>query len=134
MSFTVRDKTSAALGAFFLTLSGSFYLFFRNHLFGAPTWPSMVQELTRNEWGRFVLYTLPDLFWVTAFLFFTELGTYTSALSKRLFQWSIPLFGVVQEIGQYVDFLDGTFDIADLLGYLVVPIIYQTLKIWIHEK
>jgi hypothetical protein len=94
----------------------------------------MVQELTQNEWGRFVLYTLPDLFWVTAFLFFTELGTYTSALSKRLFQWSIPLFGVVQEIGQYVDFLDGTFDIADVLGYLVVPIIYQTLKIWNHEK
>ena len=134
MIFSVRDKVNAAIGGFLLILSGGFYLFFRNHFFGTAFWPTMVQELSNNEVGRLVLYSLPDFLWISAFLFFTELGTYNSILKKYLFQWSIPLFGVMQEMGQYFGFVNGTFDIFDLLGYLVIPFIYQTLKAFTHEK
>ena len=134
MIVSVRDKVNATIGGLLLILSGSFYLFFRNHFFGPPFWPSMVQSLSRNGIGRFVLYSLPDLLWVSAFLFLTELGTYNSIAKKYLFQWSIPLFGVIQEMGQYFGFVNGTFDIFDLLSYLVVPTLYQTLKILTHEK
>ena len=134
MIFSARDKTNITMGGFFLILSGLFYLFFRNHPFGVPIWPSMVEKLTRSDLGRFVLYSLPDLFWVNSFLFFTELGTYRSNVQKYLFQWTIPLFGMIQEMGQYFGFVKGTFDIFDLLGYLVIPIIYQALKTFTHEK
>jgi hypothetical protein len=134
MIFSVRDKVNATIGGLLLILSGSFYLFFRNNFLGPPFWPSMVQSLTRNGIGRFVLYSLPDLLWVSAFLFFTELGTYNSIAKKYLFQWSVPFFGMIQEMGQHFGFVNGTFDIFDLLGYLVIPFIYQTLKTFAHEK
>jgi hypothetical protein len=41
---------------------------------------------------------------------------------------------MIQEMGQYFGFVKGTFDIFDLLGYLVTPIIYQALKTFTHEK
>jgi hypothetical protein len=135
MIFSDRDKVNATTGGLLLILSGGFYLFFFEIIFSALhfglLWfnhsPEMV--LADSFYTRYQTF-----FGVTAFLFFTELGTYKSITTKYLFQWSVPLFGVIQEMGQYFGFVNGTFDIFDLLSYLVVPILYQTLKILTHEK
>lgn len=92
------------------------------------------------QWGKFLpdwfLYSLPDALWMIS------LGTFIYNIWKNepkvnLLIWSMitPIIAVTWEIAQGLKFIKGTFDLVDILFYLIVTaIIMIKLKTNKYEK
>lgn len=77
----------------------------------------------------FVRYCLPDGLWSTAYILFTDHIHRDSPARQRILWASIiPVIGFVSELMQAADLLPGTFDIYDLIVY-VIPLIPYILII-----
>jgi hypothetical protein len=68
----------------------------------------------------FISYSLPDLLWVFAFTNSMVIvwGNNNNFLPK-LFKFSFPILALSSEFLQYIEVLDGTFDVCDLLAYSI---------------
>ncbi len=133
-SKSVARKQNIWLGIFPLLLSLTIYLFFRpqdvavNRLFNliVPHY-SLALEYNISNW---VIYNLPGALWVFSFqaLFINKKG-------KGILFCLIPLSGALAiEILQYYNFTDGTFDIMDIIFYIISWMIFMTFWIFKGNK
>lgn len=78
-------------------------------------------EVYLPEWIRFAL---PDGLWTTSYILLID------ALVKRDYQLTsvIPLVGLISEIMQWIGWMPGTFDICDLIAY-VLPYLFYVMII-----
>lgn len=83
--------------------------------------------------GRFVLYNLPDLLWITAYLLLVNAIIPVRQRASYLF-WVLlmPLLGICHEILQGLGVMNGSFDTLDLLCYLIPTVI--NLIYYFYEK
>lgn len=102
-----------------LFLSLSIYLFFRPHDIAINKLVSLwiPQSLFSNQidLANWIVYNLPGALWVYSFLsiFITKDG-------KGLLFCLIPLLGAISiEVFQYFHITDGTYDLIDILFYLL---------------
>lgn len=79
--------------------------------------------------GHFVLYNLPDLLWITSYLLFVNAIIPKSDRKVYLF-WVLlmPTLAICHEIMQGIGVAAGSFDIIDLLFY-IIPLIINFLII-----
>lgn len=102
-----------------LALGASVYVWLRPRLALLPEW---------------MLFVLPDALWTVAYLFVCDAVWSTESCRQRLgYGAIIPFIGVLSETAQRVGWLPGTFDVQDLLAY-VLPYLIYSLYVIIHQK
>ena len=75
-----------------------------------------------------IKYCIPDGLWTLSYILFMD-AIWTPDVKKQiLFCCIIPIIGSFSEILQYFNVVKGTFDIVDLLCYIVPYVIYLILK------
>ena len=105
--------------AILLAVGASVYVWLR------PSYPLL------PEW---ILFVLPDALWTTAYLFVCDAIWATESCRERLgYGMLVPLIGVFSEVTQVIGWLPGTFDVQDLLAY-VLPYLIYSLYVIIHQK
>lgn len=126
------------------------YLFFRSESLMIFDWLQSVnlkrfivdlRELNfiRNfHLNIFIKYSLPDGLWIFSFISGVLL-IWNNNLSKQNIFWilSIPFVGIITEIGQFLGIIRGTFDIYDIICYLIgalLPIIIFTKLLTLKTK
>lgn len=68
-----------------------------------------------------VIYNLPDALWLFSYLLYIDAiwsNSFHNSLYK-LFFWSIPIFSILLEFLQLANFIPGTFDIVDIMFYII---------------
>lgn len=118
-----------------LLAGGTIYMLFRSkkllgfHLADAVGLGGAIDALRSKvcdvHLSDFVVYCLPDGLWTTAYIFFVDYVL--RGVGKRQLMLAvaiIPAIGSVSEIMQFFNMLPGTFDVMDLLCYMVPFVIY----------
>lgn len=127
---------------FTLLLGGLIYILFRQDTLKMFSWfdninlstaISELRLLTAPFSGHFpnwFLYSLPDGLWLFSYLS-VLLVVWDNVISKHNIHWLllVPMVAIFSEIGQLFEIVPGTFDIFDLIFYLlgtVLPILIFT--------
>ena len=127
---------------FTLLLGGLIYILFRQDTLKMFSWfdninlstaISDLRLLTAPFSGHFpnwFLYSLPDGLWLFSYLS-VLLVVWDNVISKHNIHWLllVPMVAIFSEIGQLFEIVPGTFDIFDLIFYLlgtVLPILIFT--------
>lgn len=130
---------TALAGLILLTVGGMIYILYRPqsllvfHIadkWGLSVWITHLRQcaptLNMPEW---VIYSLPGGLWAAAYILIIEAITQPWPRRKRmLWASTIPLCGIISELLQGVGCLPGTFDIIDVLCYIVPIAVYTLLK------
>jgi hypothetical protein len=139
MDMTQRLKLP--LGMMLLLMGGMTYLLFRpqtllmfhvTDAIGLSAAINSMREGISSQLPEFIIYNLPCALWAAAYILTTEYFLYRQSVKTRiLVAGIIPVIGAVSELLQLTGLLPGTFDVADLLCYLVPYLLYLsiTLKI-----
>lgn len=127
---SVGNLIVITVGLLFLLAGGMIYLIFRNLSLRMFNWIETLGYFERITTLRslfqdvnpphFVLYNLPDLLWIMAYLLFVNALIPQRDRRVYLF-WIIlvPLLAIIHEIMQGVGLANGSFDFVDLLCYLI---------------
>lgn len=126
-----KDLKYIFISLFLLILGSAIYVFFREPvIFTSPLQNLGIKvplfTLSSGFWGDFVKFTIPDVLWDTALLF------YASGCSLWILKVMALLIAPLYEIGQLLRFLPGTFDSYELIVYLIINIIF--LAKWIKKE
>ena len=130
MALSASKKIEVILAIILFLIGVSIYLLWRDehllihrilHVVGidiliAP-FRSSASEINIPEWIRFAL---PDGLWSMSYILMID------ALVKRDYFWTslIPVIGLLSELLQLIGWLPGTFDVADIIAYIVPYFIY----------
>ena len=77
-----------------------------------------------NNLPNFILYSLPDGLWLFSYVSLVLYLWKNELKSENLFWvFSIPLISIISELGQIFKIITGTFDIIDLLMYVLGTIL-----------
>ena len=76
-----------------------------------------------------IKYCFPDGLWTSSYIIFMDAIWSPNVKSQLLFCGIIPVVGCVSEILQYLSVVRGTFDVVDLLCYIVPFVLYLILKL-----
>lgn len=141
-------RKSFLIGLLLIVGGGLLYLLFRSRqvlllyiLDSTPLSHSITQMRgMASAWqpSEWVVYSLPGGLWSAAYILVIHGLMHTLETSVR-WRWAcvIPLMGTFSELGQALHLIPGTFDVADLVCYLLPYIIYSfylKLKIYHHEQ
>lgn len=74
--------------------------------------------LTENIWTYMLRYIAPDALWCTALL------TYATSISNKMLKAVAVIMAPAMELCQLCGLIPGTFDIADLIAYILITIIF----------
>ena len=127
---------------FTLLLGGLIYILFRQDTLKMFSWfdninvSSAISELRlctvplSGHFPNWFLYSLPDGLWLFSYLS-VLLAVWDNVISKHNIHWLllVPMVAIFSEIGQLFEIVPGTFDIFDLIFYLlgtVLPILIFT--------
>ena len=127
---------------FTLLLGGLIYVLFRQDTLKMFSWfddinvSAAISELRLHtvplsgHFPNWFLYSLPDGLWLFSYLS-VLLVVWDNVISKHNIHWLllVPMVAIFSEIGQLFEIVSGTFDIFDLLFYLlgtVLPILIFT--------
>ena len=131
-------KSSTAktcLGFLFLAIGCLIYLLFRSKTLyiyvwckalGLSTFVDVFRENVQN-WNvsNFVRFSLPDGFYCAAYILMIDAIWHDDNRKVKYFLLSlVPIITIVSEILQFYGVVRGTFDVMDLLCYLIPPIAY----------
>lgn len=134
-----RRKTIARyeviLGLVLLTCGCAIYLLFRSKTLYIYLWCAslglsdmidslrfFVQDWNISEWIR---YSLPDGLYCAAYILLIDAIWHDdNRFIKFVIISMVPLVTICSELLQYFGFVKGTFDVYDLICYLIPPIIY----------
>ena len=129
------NKAKVFLGVLFLLCGGAIYLLFRSKTLYIYVWckalgmGTLVDSLRHFvlDWdvSDFFKFSLPDGLYSAAYLLIIDAvwhGYYQ--WQKYLFIAVIPVVTIGSELLQYFSLVKGTFDVYDLICYLIPPIIY----------
>lgn len=126
-------KVTVAL--LFFALGGCIYIAFRStslrmfgwfdHL-GMHDFIMGIRYLTSEiQVPAFIRYSIPDGLWTLSYILLMDVIWAPDLRKRILFGSIIPVVGGFSEILQCFHIVKGTFDIIDLLCYLVPYIVYQ---------
>lgn len=127
---------------FTLLLGGLIYILFRQDTLKMFSWfdninvSAAISELRlctvplSGHFPNWFLYSLPDGLWLFSYLS-VLLVVWDNVISKHNIHWLllVPMVAIFSEIGQLFEIVPGTFDIFDLIFYLlgtVLPILIFT--------
>ena len=126
-----------------LGIGGIIYLFFRPRtLYMFSYVPNDVIEwIDRTKLSfqdinnlEFVIYNLPAGLWTISYIILMQLiMTDTRGINRILWIYSLPLFLTIVEFLQLFSFFPGTFDVLDIVVY-IIPIIFSILIDIRYEK
>ena len=77
-----------------------------------------------NELPKWFVYSLPDGLWIFSYVCLMQYIWAETAIKKSL-PWIlvVPIIAILSELGQTINLISGTFDIIDLLFYVMFSII-----------
>jgi hypothetical protein len=139
MDMTQRLKLP--LGMMMLLMGGMTYLLFRpqtllmfhvTDAIGLSAAINSMREGISSQLPEFIIYCLPGALWAAAYILTIDSLMFRQSVMPRiLVSGIIPVIGAVSELLQLIGLLPGTFDVADLLCYLIPYLLYLsiTLKI-----
>ena len=139
MDMTQRLKLP--LGMMMLLMGGMTYLLFRPqtllmfHVTDALGLSAVINSMRKgisSQLPEFIIYNLPGALWAAAYILTIDSLMFRQSVMPRiLVSGIIPVIGAVSELLQLIGLLPGTFDVADLLCYLIPYLLYLsiTLKI-----
>ncbi len=103
-------------------------------LAGQPFFDCLRHFFESSNFPQWIIYILPDAMWMMA-LTITILLIWDFKLDKRSFTWiTIALMvGFMFELGQALRWINGTFDIRDLIGMGIGALI-PVMVIWLKTR
>ena len=118
----LRQRLLKMACSLLLLLAGSaIYVLFRHDIIFVEMLPFSVPRIETDSSCRltqFAIYSLPDALWYAALLMFMSAFADGRCLNRHILRFAIVLpFGL--EAGQYLHIISGTFDIIDILSYLI---------------
>ena len=138
----VRVTTELILGVLMLVCGCYIYLLFRSKSLNLYQWCSVLglsdmvdsMRCAVHEWNPsdFVRYSLPDGLYCGSYLMMIDAVWYKENGFEKYFVLSIvPAMTIISEVLQYWGLVKGTFDVYDLLCYMIPSLIYLIVH-WIH--
>lgn len=137
----MTQRLKLPLGMMLLLMGGMTYLLFRPqtllmfHVTDALGLSAVINSMRKgisSQLPEFIIYNLPGALWAAAYILTIDSLMFRQSVMPRiLVSGIIPVIGAVSELLQLIGLLPGTFDVADLLCYLVPYLLYLsiTLKI-----
>lgn len=120
-----------------LLIGGMTYLLYRpqtllmfhvTDAIGLSTVINSMREGISSQLPEFIIYSLPGALWASAYILTIDGFMYRQSVMTRILTASIiPVIGAVSELLQLTGLLPGTFDVADLLCYLVPYLFYLSI-------
>lgn len=133
----MTQRLKLPLGMMMLLIGGMTYLLFRpqtllmfhvTDAIGLSAAINSMREGISSQLPEFIIYSLPGALWAAAYILTTEYFLYRQSVKTRiLVAGIIPVIGAVSELLQFTGLLPGTFDVADLLCYLVPYLLYMSI-------
>ena len=133
----MTQRLKLPLGMMLLLMGGMTYLLFRPqtllmfHVTDALGLSAVINSMRKgisSQLPDFIIYNLPGALWAAAYILTTEYFLYRQSVKTRiLVAGIIPIIGAVSELLQLTGLLPGTFDVADLLCYLVPYLLYLSI-------
>lgn len=129
----------ATIGIVVLIIGGAIYVLYRNeHLLmfdwfqylGISDYINRLRAeangLSLYEW---VKYSMPAGLWLFSYMFIIDSiwGKGSNALYKS-FLYVLPVLAILSELMQCIKILPGTFDIMDLISYVLAIIVFLIIK------
>ena len=111
-----------------LILAFIIYGLFRETALHTPLLEEYVKQLSKSKTGSFIIFNLPDLFWVWSYLLFIDRINPNESRKKFFWTLFVPFIGTSLEIAQAKGWLYGTYDPIDLLIFSTFPVIYYLIK------
>ncbi len=139
----IRTNTSKAIeitaALFFFALGGCIYIAFRSTSLRMFGWfddfglHEIIIEFRKStsviRLPKTIKYCIPDGLWTLSYILFMD-AIWDPNLKKQLIFGSIiPIVGGISEILQYFNVINGTFDVVDLLCYIIPYVVFLILKI-----
>ena len=137
----MTQRLKLPLGMMMLLMGGMTYLLFRPqtllmfHVTDALGLSAVINSMRKgisSQLPEFIIYSLPGALWAAAYILTIDSLMFRQSVMPRiLVSGIIPVIGAVSELLQLIGLLPGTFDVADLLCYLIPYLLYLsiTLKI-----
>lgn len=137
----MTQRLKLPLGMMLLLMGGMTYLLFRpqtllmfhvTDAIGLSAAINSMREGISSQLPEFIIYNLPGALWAAAYILTIDSLMFRQSVMPRiLVSGIIPVIGAVSELLQLIGLLPGTFDVADLLCYLIPYLLYLsiTLKI-----
>ena len=137
----MTQRLKLPLGMMMLLMGGMTYLLFRpqtllmfhvTDALGLSAAINSMREGISSQLPEFIIYSLPGALWAAAYILTIDSLMFRQSVMPRiLVSGIIPVIGAVSELLQLIGLLPGTFDVADLLCYLIPYLLYLsiTLKI-----
>ena len=139
----MTQRLKLPLGMMMLLMGGMTYLLFRpqtllmfhvTDAIGLSAAINSMREGINSQLPEFIIYSLPGALWAAAYILTTEYFLYRQSVKTRiLVAGIIPIIGTVSELLQLTGLLPGTFDVADLLCYLVPYLLYMSITLKIKQ-
>lgn len=137
----MTQRLKLPLGMMLLLMGGMTYLLFRpqtllmfhvTDAIGLSAAINSMREGISSQLPEFIIYNLPGALWAAAYILTIDSLMFRQSVMPRiLVSGIIPVIGAVSELLQLIGLLPGTFDVADMLCYLIPYLLYLsiTLKI-----
>lgn len=122
-----------------LTIGSLIYIIFRSNSllmfkwFDAVNLTSIINDL-RNNYSQIPLYSwikysMPAGLWLFSYMYIIDAIWEKEYISlKRAFLWTLPIIAILSEFLQLCNILPGTFDVLDLISYLLAVALYLIIK------
>lgn len=134
-----RNIIALVLALLSLACGGVIYLAFRSEdllLYKAVDACGGMSLLTKmrnlasaNSCPEWVVYSLPDALWLTAYLLvINTIWKNKNMPYYKLFAYLMPGIAIATELCQYIGVCPGTFDYADLIAYIIPLLILTPLR------
>lgn len=130
-----ENTVKVILGVVFLMFGCSIYLLFRSKSLNIYLWcrslglsqfiDNIRYTLQDCQLNDFVRFSLPDGLYCAAYILFIDAIWHDNkGIIKYIILSIVPIITVFSEVLQYFGIVKGTFDLTDLLCYLIPPLVY----------
>lgn len=136
-----KDICQAGMALLFFLLGVLIYIGFRSDNLMMFEWAYAVgldstiryirEGICHIAVGSFVRYSLPDGFWLLAYLLIIDVIWRDESTYKLIFILLLPLIAICFEFFQLAGFVKGFFDIFDLASYIGAILVYKLTKTYL---
>ena len=134
-----RARCEVLLGIIFLICGCAIYLLFRSKTLNIYQWcvalgfSDMIDSFRNNvqNWNvsEFVKFSIPDGLYCAAYILIIDaIWLNDNGIIKNIIISLVPFVTISSEVLQYYGLVKGTFDIYDLICYVIPPLVYFLLK------
>ncbi|MBO5427553.1 MAG: hypothetical protein J5996_03895 [Prevotella sp.] len=129
---TTRRPLLVVLGIFLLVLGTVPYILWHQDvvfLNSIRDWLPCLPAHSHSWLNDFLIYNFPDGAWLLSLLLIQRyIGT------LKIFELCAIALAIILELGQYLGWISGTFDLLDLLTYIIIFILFKlcTTKLKSH--